>query len=71
LETAAFVAIAILGIKLALSLFEHFYPESGFSKFLGSHAADIGISALTVAIFFIPILTSLFFNFPKKNLTEE
>ncbi|MET3981008.1 YkoY family integral membrane protein [Mucilaginibacter sp. UYP25] len=71
LETAAFVVIAVLGIKLTLSLFEHFYPESGFSKFLSSHAADIGISVLTVAIFFIPILTSMFFNFPKKQNLEE
>ncbi|WP_374173252.1 TerC family protein [Flavobacterium tructae] len=67
LETAAFVVIAILGIKLALSLYEHFYPETAFSKFLGSHVADIGISALTVAIFFVPILTSTFFDFPKKT----
>jgi hypothetical protein len=52
-------------------LFEHFYPESTFSKFLGSHSADIGISILTVAIFFIPILTSIFFNYPKKNIIEE
>ena len=66
LETCAFIVIAILGVKLALSLYEHFYPESGFSKFLGSHAADIGISVITVSIFFIPILTSTFFNFPKK-----
>ena len=71
LETAAFVVIAILGIKLTLSLYEHFYPESGLSLFLGSHTADIGISVLTVAIFFIPILTSLLFNFPKKNLVEQ
>jgi predicted tellurium resistance membrane protein TerC len=71
LETAAFIVIAILGIKLTLSLYEHFYPESGFSKFLSSHTADIGISVLTVAIFFVPILTSLFFNFPKKQVTEE
>lgn len=71
LETAAFVVIAILGIKLTLSLYEHFYPESSLSTFLGSHAADIGISALTVAIFFIPILTSLLFNFPKKNLIDQ
>ena len=71
LETAAFVVIAILGIKLMLSLFEHFYPESGFSKFLSSHTAEIGISVLTVAIFFIPILTSMFFNYPKKQTTEE
>jgi YkoY family integral membrane protein len=67
LETAAFIVIGILGFKLALSLFEHFYPESGFSKFLSSHGADIGISVLTVAIFFVPILTSIFFNVPRKK----
>jgi YkoY family integral membrane protein len=71
LETAAFIVIAILGIKLTLSLVEHFYPESPLSTFLGSHTADIGISVLTVGIFFIPILTSLFFNFPKKNLASS
>ena len=71
LETAAFIVIAILGIKLTLSLYEHFYPESAVSKFLSSHTADIGISVLTVAIFFIPILTSMFFNYPKRHTTEE
>lgn len=67
LETAAFVVIGILGLKLVLSLYEHFYPESSFSKFLSGHFADVGISILTVAIFFVPILTSMLFNFPKKN----
>ncbi len=67
LETAAFIVIAILGLKLTLSLYEHYYPESELSKFLSSHTADIGISAVTVAIFFIPILTSVLFNFPKKS----
>jgi YkoY family integral membrane protein len=71
LETAAFIVIAILGIKLTLSLYEHFYPESAVSKFLSSHTADIGISVLTVAIFFVPILTSLFFNFPKKKVNQD
>jgi YkoY family integral membrane protein len=71
LETAAFLVIAILGLKLALSVFEHFYPESSFSKFLGSHNADMGISIITVAIFFIPIITSILFNFPKKNVVAE
>ncbi|PZF71235.1 TerC family protein [Taibaiella soli] len=66
LETAAFVVIGILGIKLALSLYEHFYPEAAFSKFLGSHTADVSISVLTVLIFFVPIITSALFNFPKK-----
>ncbi len=71
LETAAFIVIAILGIKLTLSLYEHFYPESAISKFLSSHSADIGISVLTVAIFFVPILSSIFFDFPKKHTIEE
>lgn len=70
LETSAFIVIAILGIKLTLSLYEHFYPETTISKFLGSHIADIGISVLTVSIFFIPIITCLLFNFPKQNVTD-
>jgi YkoY family integral membrane protein len=70
LETAAFIVIAILGIKLTLSLFEHYQPESGITKFLESHTADIAVSVLTVAIFFIPILTSVLFNYPKHNEKE-
>jgi YkoY family integral membrane protein len=68
LETAAFLVIGILGLKLMLSIFEHFYPESAFSHFLSSHTTDMGISILTVSIFFIPILTSFLFNYPKKNV---
>lgn len=68
LETSAFVVIAVLGLKLLLSLYEHFYPESSFSILLGSHAADIGISVITITIFFVPIITSVLFNFPKKNI---
>ena len=71
LETAAFVVIAILGIKLLLSIYEHFYPVTGLSVFLKSHTADITISVLTVSIFFIPILTSMLFNYPKKQAAEE
>ena len=33
LESCAFLVIAILGIKLLLSVFEHLQPESAFSKF--------------------------------------
>jgi YkoY family integral membrane protein len=71
LETCAFLVIAILGIKLVSSLYEHFYPESPISKFLSSHTADIGISVLTVAIFFVPIVTSLAFNVPKRNVDSQ
>lgn len=67
LETSAFLVIAVLGVKLMLSLYEHFYPETGFSKFLASHAADWATSILTVSIFAIPILTSWIFNYPKHK----
>ncbi|MBC6697764.1 TerC family protein [Hymenobacter puniceus] len=58
LETAAFVVIGLLGLKLLLSLVEHFQPDSVFSHFLGSEAADAGLTALTVAIFGVPLLAS-------------
>ncbi|MFT3679800.1 MAG: TerC family protein [Ferruginibacter sp.] len=67
LETSAFIVIAILGIKLLLSLYEHFFPEAATSRFLASHTADIGISVVTVAVFFIPIITSWLFNRPAKK----
>ena len=69
LETSAFIVIGILGIKLLLSLFQHFQPDGAVGKFFDSRAADITMSSITVAIFFIPIITSLLFNVPKK--TEE
>jgi YkoY family integral membrane protein len=66
LETSAFVVIAILGIKLLLSLFSHFFPDNAVSQFLGSRAADIGMSILTILIFFSPLLISLLRNSSKK-----
>jgi YkoY family integral membrane protein len=71
LETAAFIVIAILGLKLVVSLYEHFYPDTAVSKFLGSHTADIATSALTVAVFVIPIITSTIFNFPARQAGEK
>jgi YkoY family integral membrane protein len=66
LETAAFIVIGVLGVKLVLSLYEHFWPDTTLSRFLHSHAADIATSVLTITIFFLPILTSLLFNFPRR-----
>ena len=68
LETIAFLVIGVLGIKLTASLFVHFQPNAPFSIFLDSEAADIAVSVFTVAIFILPVLTSLLFNFPKKNI---
>jgi YkoY family integral membrane protein len=67
LETAAFVVIALLGIKLILSLMEHFAPESAISKFLESPAADWGTSILTVLIFLVPIIIG---SLRKKEVSE-
>ncbi|MES2761084.1 MAG: TerC family protein [Bacteroidota bacterium] len=67
LETSAFLVIGILGIKLILSLYDHYYPESAFSHFMKGHVADVGITLITVMIFFVPIATSLLFNYPKRK----
>ncbi|MGI4866617.1 MAG: TerC family protein [Janthinobacterium lividum] len=58
LETAAFVVIGILGLKLVLSLVEHLVPAHPVSQFLGSEAADAGLTVLTVAVFAVPLLVS-------------
>ncbi|PSL45625.1 YkoY family integral membrane protein [Chitinophaga niastensis] len=71
LEAAAFIVIAILGIKLTMSLFEHFFPESPVTQFLESSKADVITSILTVGIFLIPIITSALFNFPKKTVAAK
>jgi YkoY family integral membrane protein len=70
LETVAFIVIGVLGIKLSSSLYIHFYPEAPFSKMMEGESADIVTSVFTVAIFIIPVLTSLLFNFPKRHTIE-
>jgi YkoY family integral membrane protein len=67
LETAAFLVIGVLGLKLSMSLWEHFHPESELTKILTSHEADWATSIITIAIFAVPVLTSLLFNYPKKH----
>lgn len=71
LEDCAFIVIFVLGLKLLLSLYEHYFPEASFSKFLGGHTADIATSVLTIGIFFLPIITSVLFNFPKRAVEEK
>jgi YkoY family integral membrane protein len=71
LETIAFLVIGILGLKLVSSIFSHYNPDSAFGRYLDGEQLDLIVSILTVAIFVIPILTSYFFNFPKKVKGEE
>lgn len=67
LETSAFIVIAVLGIKLTASFATHLFPDAPVSHFLESEHSEIGLSILTFAIFFVPVLTSVLFDFPRKK----
>jgi hypothetical protein len=56
----------LLGVKLLLSLFEHYQPQHPLSVFLGSETADVGLTVLTVAMFLVPWATSVLFNYPRR-----
>ena len=74
LETAAFVVIGMLGLKLMLSLVGHYLPGHPVSEALESEAADVALTVLTVAAFAGPWATSMLFNVPQRpggnRLTE-
>lgn len=70
LETAAFVVIGVLGLKLTSSAFCHFYENNFLCKFLESETSDLYISLLTVGIFVTPMITSFFFNYPHHKRKE-
>lgn len=63
LEVSAFLVIGLLGLKLLLSTFEHFFPQSQFAKISSSHTADWATSIITILIF----LTPVFFGKKKKQ----
>jgi YkoY family integral membrane protein len=74
LESIAFVVIAILGLKLMVSatlgvLTKYKYIAEGDSliEILDGHQSDMYVSIFTTAVFVLPIITSLLFNFPKKH----
>lgn len=67
LETIAFIVIGVLGLKLTSSFFTHLFPEQPVSKWIDSEHADMLVSVFTVLIFVLPVLSSLIFNFPKKQ----
>lgn len=67
LETSAFIVIGILGVKLTTSLLCHFYENSTVCEVLEGEGADLFISLFTFAVFFVPVLTSLLLNYPKRK----
>lgn len=67
LETSAFLVIGILGIKLTTSAICHFYEDTAWAKAIESETADLVVSILTASFFFVPILTSRLFGWPKHK----
>jgi len=70
LETIAFIVIGVLGVKLCSSLYTHFNPGTELSEFIEGEKTDLFVSLFTVAIFIIPVLTSLLFNYPRKHVEQ-
>lgn len=68
LESCAYVVICLLGIKLSLPLPEHFFPGSQLTNVLENPVAERFMSVITLAIFFLPLLTSILFNVPAKKV---
>ncbi len=67
LEGCAYLVICLLGIKLTISVITHFSRESALSLFLESNTVDVATSLGTLIIFTLPLLSSIFFNFPKRK----
>jgi YkoY family integral membrane protein len=65
LDTMAFIVIGLLGLRLGLEYFMSVDPA--LVKIEQSHLIDMLFSFGTLAIFVIPILTSLAFGFPKGH----
>jgi YkoY family integral membrane protein len=60
LETCAFIVIAILGVKLMLSVPRHFFDDSHpVHVFLASKYFDLGSSVLTLLVFIVPVAAHL------------
>jgi YkoY family integral membrane protein len=60
LETCAFIVIAILGVKLMLSIPRHFLAEAHpVHAVLASKYFDLGSSALTLLVFIVPVTVHL------------
>jgi YkoY family integral membrane protein len=70
LETVAFIVIGVLGLKLLLSLYTHFNEGAEIAKFLESEKMDMYVSIFTVAIFVLPVVSSLLFNYPKRHTID-
>ena len=62
LEKSAFLVIGILGLKLCFAMVVHFFPSF---EWVESEEFDLFVSALTLLIFIIPIVSVRFFKKKK------
>ncbi len=70
LEHTAFMVIGILGLKLFGSSMIDYFGSKELAETVNGHTADLIFSILTAAFFFVPLVTSFLFNFPKKEKQE-
>lgn len=66
LAACAYIVIGILGVKLSCSVYQHFYPDVAFSKFLDSEMADLITSAVTIGVFIVPLAWSWLIGAKRK-----
>lgn len=71
LETIAFIVIGVLGIKLTSSLYTHFNPGTPIAEAIEGEKTDLFVSIFTVGIFILPVISSLLFNFPKRQAIDS
>ena len=71
LDTAAFLVIGILGLKLCLNFYCTAYGDGGYlCSLLEGEKADFIFSLTTVTIFFLPILISLVIGWLKAQIKK-
>lgn len=67
LANAAFLVIAILGLKLTFSVIAHLWPHSLYAQVMETEKADLAVSLVTMSCFALPILSSWLFNVPRRQ----
>ena len=68
LDTVAFLVIGILGLKLCLGFYcEQFGAGTNLCELLDNERTDLIFSLSTVALFILPVLSSLVFGFPASK----
>lgn len=67
LENMAFCVIGILGFKLMSSSIADYSGNKEIQALLSGHTTDLIFSLVTAAFFFVPLITSFLFNFPKRT----